>query len=82
MTNAQIKKELEKIYKIRKGWNGAKGPFDRLSVRRRELILLKQYLLYRIEDAKMFGDKNEESFNLTTYNAMSEYLKCLKNKKI
>lgn len=82
MTPTQIKKELEKIYKERKRWTSGKGPFDRLSVRRRELILLKQYILYRIEDAKLFGDKNEESFNLATYSAMSVYLKCLKNKKI
>jgi len=34
MTNTQIKKDLEKIYKERKSWNGVKGPFDKISVKK------------------------------------------------
>ncbi len=42
MTKKDIEKELEKIYKERKSWDGAKGPFTEPTIRRRELILIKQ----------------------------------------
>jgi len=67
MTNKEIRKELEKIYKERKSWSGAKGPFTKLAIRLKELILIKQQILYRIEDAKLLKDKREESFNSTLY---------------
>jgi hypothetical protein len=36
-------------------------------IRLKELILIKQQILYRIEDAKLLKDKREESFNSTLY---------------
>ncbi len=45
MTQTQIKKELEKIYKERKKWIGGKGPFDKQSIRKREIVLIKQQIL-------------------------------------
>jgi len=45
MTDTQIKKQLEKIYKERSKWNGSRGPFNKQSIRKRELILIKQQLL-------------------------------------
>ncbi len=46
ITIREIRNELEKIYKERKSWNGAKGPFGEPAIRRRELILIKQQILY------------------------------------
>jgi len=80
MTIREIGNELEKIYKERKSWSGAKGPFTELAIRLKELILIKQQLLYRIEDAKFLEDKCEESFNLILYKAISDYLKELEKR--
>jgi len=41
----KIKKRLEKIYKEREKWNGAKGSFDKFSIRKRELLLIEQLIL-------------------------------------
>ena len=75
MTIREIRNELEKIYKERKSWDGARGPFSKPIIRRRELILIKQQILYRIEDAKLLKDKDEEFFNLTLYKIINDYLK-------
>jgi len=78
MTMSEIRNELEKIYKERKSWSGAKGPVTKLAIRLKELILIKQQILYRIEDAKLLGDKCEESFNLILYKVINDYSKQLK----
>lgn len=74
MTIREIKNELEKIYKERNSWDGAKGPFTDPAIRQRELILIKQQLLYRIEDARLLKDKGEESFNLKLYKIINNCL--------
>lgn len=61
MTNREIKQELNKIYRERGKWHGGKGPFTLEEIKRREAILMRQNLLYRIEDAKLAGDKKEEA---------------------
>jgi hypothetical protein len=77
MTNRKINKELEGVYKERKKWNGGKGPLTKSVVKQRELVLIKQNILYRIEDAKLPGDKGEESFNLALYKIINDYLKTI-----
>lgn len=74
MTIKGIRNELEKIYKERKSWDGAKGPFTESVIKQRELILIKQQILYRIEDAKLMKDKIEESFNFTLYKIINDYI--------
>lgn len=74
MTLSEIKNELKKIYKVRNSWDGAKGPFTEPAIRQRELILIKQQILYKIEDAKLLHDKYEESFNHTLYKILNDYL--------
>jgi len=74
MTIREIRNELGKIYKERKSWDGAKGPFTEPAIRQRELILIKQQLLYRIEDARLLKDKGEESFNLKLYKIINNCL--------
>lgn len=74
MTIREIRNELEKIYRERESWDGAKGPFTKPAIRQRELILIKQQILYRIEDAKSLKDGREESFNLTLYEIINDYL--------
>jgi len=74
MTIRKIESELEKIYKERKSWSGAKGPVTKQAIRLKELILIKQQILYRIEDAKLLKDKREESFNTTLYKIINNYV--------
>jgi len=74
MTIREIRNELEKIYEERKSWIGGKEPFTELVIIQRELILIKQQILSRLEDAKLLKDKGRESFNLTLYKIINEYL--------
>jgi len=74
MKNKEIENEIEEIYKERKSWSGAKGPFTEPVIRLKELILIKQQILYRIEDAKLLKDKREESFNSTLYRIIDNYI--------
>lgn len=80
MTHREIEKELSRIYKERSIWDGGKGPFIESAIRRRELILVKQHVLYRIEDAKRWGDKYEESLFLKIYKIIDRNLKELGEK--
>ena len=72
ITIREIRNKLEEVYKERKSWHGTKGPFTEPAIRQRELILIKQQILYRIEDAKLLKDKGEESFNLTLYKIINK----------
>lgn len=74
MTIREIESELEKIYKERKSWSGAKGPYTEQAIRLKELILIKQQILYRIQDAKLLKDKREESFNSSLYGIIDSYI--------
>lgn len=78
MTKEDIRIELEKIFKERYTWNGAEGPFTKRAIRRRELILLKEQLLYKIEEAKKWNDKYSEVFFLKIYEVINECLSLFK----
>ncbi len=75
MTIKKIRKALEKIYKERKSWNGAKGPFTQEAIRRRKLFLIKQQLLYQIEEAKLLKNRGVESFHFALYKVINDFLK-------
>lgn len=80
MTIREIRNELEKIYKERKSWSGAKGPVTKLAIRLKELILIKQQILYHIEDARLLKDKRQESFNSDLYRIINRYIIGLSSK--
>lgn len=77
----EIRNELQKIYRERKSWNGAEGPFTKQTIRQRELILIKQQILYQIEDAKLLRDKYGESLSYALYQLINDYLNntCFQN---
>lgn len=81
MKITQIKKELTKIYKERNKWDGGKGPFTKLDIKERELILVKQRILQQLEEALLFNDKGEEKFNLILLDLINERLNILKKRK-
>ncbi|MBA7475000.1 hypothetical protein ES707_10363 [subsurface metagenome] len=51
------------------------GLFPPQEVRRREMILLKQLTLYKIEDARKQGKKDLELFNTEIYGLMTAFVK-------
>lgn len=70
MTKKEIEKELTRIYKEMKSWprvNKKLKVIPEHEIRRRESIFSLQHILYKIEDAKKEGNKNEEYFNLGCY---------------
>ncbi len=66
-----VKKELQEIYEERSKWSEINKNFNYVipyqEITKRELILSLQQILYKIEDAKKYGDKNKENFNLDLY---------------
>ena len=74
MTFREIRNELENIYQERCKWNWGKGPFTDQAIRKRELILIKQQVLYQLEEAKLLKDKYMESFNLALLSVINRYL--------
>ncbi len=79
MKISEIKKELAKIYNERNKWDGGKGPFTETEIRRKELILLKQYILYHLEESLRTQSKNKE-FWLDIYKAINKGLKEIEEK--
>ena len=75
------KKELEKAIKDANedvqslSSSPPSGPFPQREVARREMILLRQLTLYKIEDAKKSRRKDLEGFNAEIYNAILAFLK-------
>ena len=64
MNSEEIRRELEDVLKDINNWSGPKGPLPNHEIRRRELILWKQAILYKIEDAKINKDRKVEDFNI------------------
>ena len=75
VTTEEIEKELEEIYKELMKWEGARGPFTEREVRRRELILMKQQVLYLMGDAILSKDEKKEAFAFDLYKVIDGYLK-------
>lgn len=78
MNKKEINKEYKAIFKERTSWHGTKKPFTKSTIKKRELVLIKQNLLSRIEDSKLLGDKNEEYFNTLLFNTINDFSKALK----
>lgn len=77
MTLEEIRRELDKIYKERSKWDGARGPFTRKEIRKRELILIKQRVLYEIETAIITGEESDERFYIKIYELVEASLRSL-----
>jgi hypothetical protein len=51
------------------------GPLPEHEVRRREMILLRQLTLYKIEDARKQNKKDLERLNTAIYGLMTSFVK-------
>ena len=74
MTQKEIEKKLERIYKEMSLWpevnKKLRYKVPEQEVQRRESTLSLQQILYKIEDAKKEENKNKEYFNLALYYLM------------
>lgn len=74
MREEELEAELEAVIAERKSWHGARGPFSEREVTRRELVLWKQALLYKIQDARENGDRQAEDFNTALLDLLNSEL--------
>jgi hypothetical protein len=70
----KIRKELEDVLKDIDTWSGPKERPSDHEIRRRELILWKQTILYKIEDTKINKAKKVEDFNIELLQAINSLL--------
>jgi hypothetical protein len=78
LTKREIGREINKIYRERKSWSTINKQLNykipEKEVHRRELVLLAQYTLYKIEDAKKEKNKRIASFNSELYGIIKEHI--------
>jgi cytochrome b involved in lipid metabolism len=77
MTNKELQKAIKDATdEIRNlSSSPASGPFPQHEVTRREMILLRQLTLLKIEDAKKCKRKDLECFNTEIYDLMTAFVK-------
>jgi hypothetical protein len=77
MTNRELQKAIKDATDDVKDLSSSppSGPFPQNEVRRREMILLRQLTLFKIEGAKRSKKRNLERFNTEIYNLMTAFVK-------
>ena len=76
----QIEKELNSVYEEMNKWTVTSDRLSDSEIRKRELVLLKRWILYRLEDAINQKNKREELFCTEVYGKIKEYLNELEEK--
>jgi hypothetical protein len=76
MTNKELQEAIKDATDDVKSLSSSpsSGPFPQHEVTRREMILLRQLTLYKIEDAKKCKRKDLERFNTGIYNLITASL--------
>lgn len=74
MTLREIRRELEKVNREIDSWSQLRGVLMPAEVRRRELILIEQQILYRLEEAIETGDEAQEFFHMKLFSIIQRYL--------
>jgi len=77
MTNKELQKAIKHATGDVKSLSSSprSGPFPQPEVRRREMILLRQLTLYKIEDAKKCRRRDLERFNTEIYDLITTFVK-------
>jgi len=77
MTNKKLQKAIKHATDDVKNLSSSprSGPFPQHEVTRREMILLRQLTLYKIEDAKKYKRKDLERFNTGIYDLITALIK-------
>ena len=76
MTNRELQKAIKDATDDVKNLSSSpsSGPFPQHEVTRREMILLRQLTLYKIEDAKKCKRGDLERFNIEIYDLITAFL--------
>ena len=76
MTDEELQEAIKDAESDVKGLSSspATEPFPQDEVRRREMILLRQLTLYKIDDAKKENNKKLELFNTAIYGLMTSFI--------
>jgi len=76
MTNKELREAIKDATDDVKNLSSSpsSGPFPQNEVTRREMILLRQLTLFKIEDAKKCKRKDLECFNTEIYNFITPFL--------
>jgi hypothetical protein len=77
MTNKELQKAIKDATDDVKNLSSSprSGPFPQHEVTRREMILLRQLTLYKIENAKKCKRRDLERFNTEIYDLMTAFVK-------
>jgi len=77
MTNKELQKAIKDATDDVKNLSSSphSGPFPQNEVTRREMILLRQLTLYKIEDAKKCKRGDLEHFNTEIYDLITTFVK-------
>jgi hypothetical protein len=77
MTNKELQKAIEDATDDVKSLSSTppSGPFPQNEVTRREMILLRQLTLFKIDDAKKCKRKDLERFNTEIYDLITAFVK-------
>ena len=77
MTNRELQEAIKHATDDVKGLSASprSGPFPQNEVTRREMILLRQLTLFKIEDAKQCKRRDLERFNTEIYNLITAFVK-------
>jgi len=77
MTNEELQEAIKDATDDVKNLSSSptNGPFPQHEVTRREMILLRQLTLFKIEDAKKCKRRDLERFNSEIYNLITAFVK-------
>jgi len=77
MTDKELQEAIRNANKDVKSLSSSppSGPFPQREVRHREMILLRQMTLYKIENAKKCKRKDLERFNTEIYDLITTFVK-------
>jgi hypothetical protein len=76
MTNKELQKAIKDATDDVKNLSSSppSGPFPQHEVTRREMILLRQLTLFKIEDAQKCKRRDVERFNTEMYNLITAFM--------
>ena len=75
MTDEELQEEIRVAREIRDNLPRPSAPLPQHEVRRREMLLLRELTLYKIEDAKKQNKKDLELFNTAIYGLITSFVK-------
>jgi len=75
MTDEELQEAIKDANNDIENLSTPSEPLPQSEVRRREMILLRQITLYKIEDMRKQGKKDLELFNTAIYGLMTSFVK-------